>query len=325
MRLTQFISISVLFLAHLSYLSEAWCQSGSARYTRTTTGGAVEEVLVTGEHPGPGMWKVTHGENTLWILGTHAPLPRRLIWRSDEVEFVISEAQQVIDAYSASFRLLDGNPLSMKGKPLRRVLSRRQYSQWRALKKKYIGDDDEIETALPVTAALVLRSNALAQAGLGNSDIVLREMHRLAASYQVPLTSHHHVTKLVSGVPTDARGERRGVDFLVETMNRLEGDIRAARIRANAWAIGDIGALRAQAATDTTVAQLYASSWPYLSDADLAALAAETDAKWLQAAEQALRRNQTTLASLPIFMLLREDGLMKSLRSRGFEVIEPIE
>lgn len=299
--------------------------SAQIRQTRTPSGATVEEVLVTGEHPGPGLWKVTHGENTLWILGTHAPLPRRFIWRSQEVEIAISEAQQVMDAYSASFALRGANPLSMKGKPLRRVMTRSQYAEWRALKKKYIGDDREIETALPVTAALVLRSNALAQAGLGNSDVVLRELHRLANAYQVPVTNDHQVTKFVDGVPTDAEAERRGVAFLVATMKNLESDLRAARARANAWAVGDIEALRAQAATDTSVAQLYANSWPYLSEADLAELAAETDAKWLDTAEKALRRNRTTVASLPIFMLLREDGLLARLRERGFEVIEPVQ
>lgn len=306
--------------------SSAFAQGAEslARHTRTAAGDTVEEVLVTGEHPGPGLWKVLHGENTLWILGTHAPLPRRLTWRSQEVEIAISEAQQVLDSYLAFFTLRDGNPLSMKGKPLRRVLSRKEYSQWRALKRKYIGDDEKIETALPVTAALVLRSHAFARAGLGNSDVVLRELHRLASAYQVPVTNDHQVTKVVASVPTDAEAESRGVAFLVATMKNLEADLRAARTRANAWAVGDIEALRAQAATDTTVAQLYASSWPYLSDPELAALAAETDAKWLDAAEKALRRNRTTVASLPIFMLLREDGLLARLRARGFEVVEPV-
>jgi hypothetical protein len=301
----------------------ALAQSPETRWTRTSSGTAIEQVLVTGEHPGPGMWQLLHGDNTLWILGTYAPLPQRLVWRSQEVEFAISEAQQVLDAYSASFALRGGNPLAMQGKPLRRVLSRRDYERWRSLKRKYIGNDKDIETALPVTAALLLRSNAFAQAGLGNSDIVLGEVHRLAQAYQVPVTNDHQVTKVIAGVPSDEDAQRRGVAFLVATMNNLENDLRAARARANAWATGDIQALRAQAAADTTTAQLYARSWPYLSDAELAAMAAETDARWLAAADRALRHNHTTVASLPIFMLLRPDGLLTALQSRGFEVIEP--
>jgi uncharacterized protein YbaP (TraB family) len=294
------------------------------RYTQTPAGAHVEELLVTGEHPGPGMWKVTNGENSLWILGTHSPLPQRLRWRSQDVEIAISEAQQVLGNYSASFTMRGGNPLSMKGKPLRRLLPRRAYSQWQSLKKRYIGRNTEIETALPVTAALVLRSNAYAEAGLASADSILNELHRLANSYQVPVTNDHQVTKLIAGMPADGDAERKGVEFLIATMKNLESDLKTARARANAWAIGDIEALRAQAAADTTTAQLYASSWPYLTDAELAALTAETDARWLAAADRALRRNHTTVATLPIFMLLRRDGLLAALRARGFEVIEPV-
>jgi len=307
----------------LPLLAEA-AQSDARRFTETPAGNQVEEVLVTGEHPGPGMWKVTKGEHSLWILGTHSPLPQRLIWRSQDVEFAISEAQQVLGSYSASFTTRGGNPLAMKGKPLRRLLPRRAYAQWQALKKKYIGRNDEIDNALPVTAALVLRSNAFASAGLANADAVQHELQRMANAYQVPVTTTHQVTKVVDGMPADAAAERKGIDFLIATMNTLESDVRAARARANAWAIGDIDALRAQASADTTTAQLYARSWPYLTDQELASLSQETDQRWLDAATRALQRNQTTVATLPIFMLLRADGLLAQLRARGFEIIEPV-
>jgi hypothetical protein len=39
----------------------------------TTT---LETVLVTGEQPGPGLWKVSHGDHVLWILGAQYPLPK---------------------------------------------------------------------------------------------------------------------------------------------------------------------------------------------------------------------------------------------------------
>lgn len=316
-------ALSILLLTFLLIGAPAWGQA-DRRYTQTPAGATVEEVLVTGEHPGPGMWEVTYGDHTLWILGTYSPLPQRLIWRSEEVEFAVSEAQQVLGNYSASFTMRGGNPLAMKGKPLRRLLSRRAYSQWRELKRKYIGDIDEVETMLPVTAALVLRSNALAQNGLANADSVLNELSRLAKAYNVPVTNTHQLTKVIDGLPAGEDAERKGIEFLQSTMKNLEADVRASRVRANAWAVGDIEALRAQAAADNTTAQLYASSWPYFDDAELAALTVETDARWLSAAEQALRTNRTTVATLPIFMLLRPDGLLGALRSRGFEVIEPV-
>lgn len=286
---------------------------------------AVEEVLVTGEHPGPGMWRVVHEGHALWILGTHAPLPQRLRWRSQEVEIAISEAQQVLGSYSAFFVVRGQNPLAARGKPLRRLLSRREYAQWRALKRKYIGEHPEIETALPVTAALVLRSNAFARAGLVNAEVIVAEVQRLADAYRVPVTTDHQVTKIIESVPQGIHAQRRGVAFLVQTMKNLEADVATARARANAWAVGDIEALRARAAADTTTAQLYASSWPYLTEAELTELVAETERRWLDAAERALRSHETTVATLPIFMLLRPGGLLDALRARGFEVIEPME
>src|SRR5262249_39937863 len=47
---------------------------------------AVDEIVVSGEQPGPGLWKVTKGDHVLWILGTLTPLPKRMTWRSGEIE-----------------------------------------------------------------------------------------------------------------------------------------------------------------------------------------------------------------------------------------------
>jgi len=140
---------------------------------------AIEEVLVTGEHPGPGLWKVSNGEHVLWILGTQSPVPTRLIWRSDAVELVMTETQQVIGDYSGSFTLQGQSAYATKGRPLRRLLPSKSYARWQVLKKKYIGDDKEIETALPVTAALLLRSSAYEKTGLINPDRMLRKIYAL--------------------------------------------------------------------------------------------------------------------------------------------------
>jgi TraB/PrgY/gumN family len=286
----------------------------------------LEEVLVTGEHPGPGLWEVSRGDHSLWILGTHAPLPVRLEWRSQAVEWVITEAQEILGPYSVSFSLRDGNALAAKGPPLRRLLSRRTYARWRELKRRYIGANRDIETALPVTAALLLRSAAFEGAGLTNTDGVWRQIYQLAERYHVPVSATHQVDRVVYGdAAKNAQGQRAGVAYLTNTIENLEADLRASRSRANAWATGDLTALRAQAAADRDAAYLYAGSWPYLDDDELQALLAEADRRFLAAAEAALRRNRTTFAALPIFMLLREDGLLAALRAKGYTVDEPRE
>ncbi|MGH8175434.1 MAG: TraB/GumN family protein [Steroidobacter sp.] len=286
----------------------------------------LEEVLVTGEHPGPGLWKVSHGDHTLWILGTHAPLPQRLIWRSQEVEWVMTESQEVMGAYSVSFTLQGEDALQSRGAALRTVLPRKAYSQWLKLKRKYIGRNPEVENLLPVSAALLLRSMAFEKAGLTNTDQVWREIHSLADRYNVPVTTRHQINRVVrnNAREDDSRAERVGVDYLLSTIQDLEADLRAARTRANAWATGDIDALRKQAEADKISAYLYASSWPFLQDGELQALLSEADRRWVDAGASALIRNRTTFAALPIFLLLRSDGVLSALRTRGFVVEEPI-
>src|SRR5690242_7710009 len=55
---------------------------------------SMDEVVVSGEQPGPGLWKVTKGSHTLWILGTLTPLPQKMTWRSREVERVVAKSDR---------------------------------------------------------------------------------------------------------------------------------------------------------------------------------------------------------------------------------------
>src|SRR5262245_22123944 len=59
----------------------------------------LEEIVVSGEYAGPGMWKVTHPDHAgheLWIVGEPPPLPKRLSWRSEKVERVLLQSQEVL-------------------------------------------------------------------------------------------------------------------------------------------------------------------------------------------------------------------------------------
>jgi hypothetical protein len=59
----------------------------------------IDEVVVTGEFPGPGMWKVTRAEtdgHILWIVGEPPPLPKRMKWKSKGIEAVALSAQEIL-------------------------------------------------------------------------------------------------------------------------------------------------------------------------------------------------------------------------------------
>ena len=78
------VSSVVLWLV----LVPVWAQAPAA--TEPTE--ALDEVVVSGEYPGPGLWKITRADATdghvLWIVGEPPPLPRRMKWKSKDIEAV---------------------------------------------------------------------------------------------------------------------------------------------------------------------------------------------------------------------------------------------
>ena len=58
--------------------------------------GPLDEILVTGERPGPAMWRVSNGTHDLWILATLLPLPKHMTWRSYVVENRIALSHVVL-------------------------------------------------------------------------------------------------------------------------------------------------------------------------------------------------------------------------------------
>ena len=114
----------------------AFAQSEPTHESSTAAENTVEEVLVTGEQPGPGLWKVSSGEHTLWILGMYTPLPKKFKWRSKDVEALIGESQEVLtsgsvdaDANIGIFKALTLLPAMLaarknhEGKTVREVLA----------------------------------------------------------------------------------------------------------------------------------------------------------------------------------------------------------
>ena len=60
----------------------------------------LDEVVVSGEYPGPGLWKVTRADDAaghvMWIVGEPPPLPKRMKWKSKDIEAVALSAQEIL-------------------------------------------------------------------------------------------------------------------------------------------------------------------------------------------------------------------------------------
>jgi uncharacterized protein YbaP (TraB family) len=280
-----------------------------------------ETVLVQGERPGPGLWKISRGDHTLWLLGTHSPLPMFMTWRSAQVETAISESNEVLGTYAVSLKLSD-QMQRVKRKPLKSVLPARSYAKWRKLKSQYIGDAMPTEKLLPAEAAILLQSSAYRRAGLADSQEIWRTIYRLAHDYRVPI--HRMDFEIDWGLERRApRNAQSGVVYLEQTMQRLDIDIKQSVARANAWAEGDIEQLKGLAEADASYASLLARSWPYLTKSESDDVAQQAENRLVSELDRALRRNKTTFAGLPIYLLFKNDGPLAAMRALGCSIEEP--
>jgi uncharacterized protein YbaP (TraB family) len=302
--------------------------------------GTLDTIVVSGEQPGPGLWKVSHDGHVLWILGTLSPLPEKMTWVSRDIEATIAESQQVILTPSVKFSVKGGmlrglfllpSLMSARNNPdkqkLADVIPADLYARWLLLKEKYIGSDRGIEKRRPIFAAQVLFSKAIDRSGLSLDDVVGKAVRKSAKRNKVELVEPQIELRIES--PGSAVREFRDtalddLDCFAKTMGRLETDIEAMKLRANAWAQGDIEALQSltyedqfQACADAVLNAAVAE------DIGLGNLRERLASTWLAAAETALTNNQSSLAVLPLRLLLDDSGLLSRLRSRGFTVESP--
>jgi uncharacterized protein YbaP (TraB family) len=312
--------------------------SGANAAAQPGASGTLEEVLVTGERPGPGMWRVSKGGHDLWILATLEPLPKRMTWRSAAVEAQIAASQIVIapPQVTTNVGFFHGLTLlpsllrarkSPDGLTLEQSLPHDVYMRWLGLRVKYLGNGGNDEQMRPMVAALDLYLHALDESGLTTDDSVWDIVEKTAGRQHVPILpvtlklaieDPKASIRQFSAISRDAE-----VACLEKTMERLETDLQPMRERANMWSLGDVQGLRAQHYPDERTVCLNALvSVPQLRD-QFEQAKLQIDDAWIAAAEGALAKNASSFAVLPITEMLKPGGWLDKLREQGFEVKEP--
>jgi hypothetical protein len=307
----------------------------------------VEELLVIGEQPGPSMWKVTKGDNTLWIVGTHEPVPQKMKWRAKGIREIVAQSQEILSAPSTRistkqigfFNALTMVPAAMEsrknpnGESLKDIVPADIYQRWIVLRDKYIDEnntndeDKDIERWRPMFAALELYSKAITKSGMTQTSPVWPMIRDTAKQQKVNITDVMYEPAI-----GDARGalkefsKRQLADIacFTKTVERIETDLSAMRMRANAWAKGDLDLLRISPQIDQrqacNAAVLETTFAKMLGVQDMAA---KVEAAWMRAAEAAINKNRVTLAVLPMDRLLGAKSYLTALEAKGYVVVAP--
>ena len=302
----------------------------------------LEEVLVTGQQPGPGLWKVTrpgdpHG-HVLWILGNYSPLPKNMTWRSNELAAVLAASQAVLApvSVSASAGPLGGVTLlpSLIGvrnnpddKRLQEVVPADLYARWLPLKARYLGTNDGVEDWRPIFAAHELYRAALKKNDLVPYDGVWPAVEKLARKARVPITEpviELKVEKARTAIKEFKSTPFDDVECFSRTLQRLESDLELMRERANAWAVGDVVRLRKLAPIERASACIgVVLESSFVQQRGFGDVLARARNAWVAAAEQSLANNQSTVAVLSVDEILKPDGYVAQLRKRGYVVTDP--
>ena len=292
----------------------------------------IDELTVIGRYPGPPMWKVSSGAHVLWIFGNLTPLPKGLTWDPRNVERVIERAQGVIG--EVEFSAHEYNPFKLiglvrqarrlsrnaDGAVLAEVLPPDLYARYAALRARYTPRDRN-EKLRPVLAVQRVYNAALDDTGLTTDrGRVSKEIRRIVRQHDVAATRMKFELEpqavLADLEEVTPEAELKCFETAVAT---IETDLDAMKARANAWALGDVEALRRFDYPDPQgdcLAMLVSAS-------GLDELRNRVYAQWLVEAEAALEANETSFAVLPMRELFAADGLLAQLAAKGYAITAP--
>jgi uncharacterized protein YbaP (TraB family) len=288
----------------------------------------MDDLVVTGERTGPGMWHVHRGAAQVWILGSMSPLPKDITWRSKQVEQVLDGAGQVLVqkpfeigiARILWLLLTERGVLMVRGgKRLKDVLPADLHARFAALRARYNEDADKWERFRPLIAAAFLQQAAFHQAGLSTRLDLGAAMRALAKKHHVrveelKIAGVGDVLEALKTMPAATENT-----CVAASLVTIESDLPRLVERAQAWASGNverIAKLREPAEVDACRAALDAG----VGAADLIARMRRT---WLDTIETNLQATGVTVAVVNMDLLLEPGGVLDELRAQGYEVDAP--
>jgi uncharacterized protein YbaP (TraB family) len=288
----------------------------------------LDEIVVTGERAGPGLWHVYRDGAQLWIFGTVSPLPKDMTWRSKQLEKILDGTDQVLVAKPfeigvarALWLLVTQRDLLMvgHGKRLVDVMPAELHGRFAAQRAKFTQDTDKWEKFRPIIAAAFLEEDALRAVGLSTRLDLADEVRALARKHHVRIEEFkiaglHDVLDALKTLPPAT--EQKCVAASLATI-----EIGMPRLidRAQAWAMGDVQ--RIQSVPEFgEVAACRAAITVDPGAGDLYTLLRQT---WIENMARHLELGGVTLAVVSMDMLIEPGGFLDALRSRGYTIDPP--
>jgi uncharacterized protein YbaP (TraB family) len=286
-----------------------------------------DEIVVMGERPGPGMWRILGPGAEVYILPIVQPLPKGFVWNSKPVDAVLARTDRALVGQGAvsiglgtvvrqrdTIRNPDDGKISA-------YLDAATRTRWDAARRK-LGwtSANDLENWRPYIAGFMLSGRAFERAGLSSSNDVFATVSTKLRKKRVRIDN---VLRLDNKAMVRGFNDMPGgadTPCLIAALDLVEKGIPATQARAVAWAKGDIALLRRNADAASGAACLSAMDAGGVPAAEFI----ETfKTAWVNGLSSARNRPGVTLAVISAVWFLEPDGVLDRLRAAGVVVEDP--
>ncbi len=290
------------------------------------TSAVVEELVIEGRPLGPALWKVKRGEAELIVLGGLAPLPHQLKWTSPRLERALGVAVLLLVPPQGRPQLSDLPGMTLRVASLRQGLGQKLEPNLSPdLRARFVQARERLGMGpgrydhwKPAIAGFMLLADFRDHEGLstGKPATTVQRMVKTQHGHRLKIEpmADIHLGAMVKSAASLTPAQHEAC--LSAALNDIEAETARARTAAQAWAVGDLATVRANASADLLDRCL-------LQLPSLTNLLEQDTAQSVMSLDRALSHGGTTVAIIDLRLLLRANGVLDRLKAKGAEISVP--
>ncbi|MGC3980315.1 MAG: TraB/GumN family protein [Steroidobacteraceae bacterium] len=294
-----------------------------------------DEIIITGQQPGPRLLKVTKDGHALWVLPTISLLPDDITWHSPQLEEVLEEKPAILSSeVGVSWNPISGLSLLLTGQikkkskanqSLSQVLPAELYERYSQLSQLYTGSPTTYERYTPAWAGIQLQAKALKQHQLSSSAID-KQLITIAAHQHLKLIkSTLYLHDLYSNVRKSNKMAQQEIASLQALVTNLE-NIQAIKQQSRLWAAGRMDILETMREYEKQPGKSGSTQGESICRDDTLGnplfllYQIETLQHWFETAESSIKANRNTVAAIPIRNLIGCGGYLRRFMDAGYTI-----
>ncbi len=284
----------------------------------------IETVVVTARKPGPVMWRVTKGDSSVVLIGFVGPVPKDLAWNQDGVTDALTGARQLLLNARASVGLVEGlwylawhsgDVYLPDGTTVETTLPEPLRKRYLAALPKSGHGADRYSSLRPPLALLRLEGDVIDAEGLTGKE-PSSSIERIARRLDVktkPVADYEALPMLKALPQMSPAANEACVKDALDDLDDIAAHAKAA---AEAWAVGDLDALKANWSE-----QRFQSCIEAVPGVSVLFQRAVHDS--VAAVDAALTKPGKTVMLVSFGALLKKDGILDRLKAEGLAIEQP--